>query len=124
MYRSNDLLALAEGQPCLLGISSRCLGSEGSTTVAAHSNSYQHGKGKAIKAEDVYTVWACYYCHEVLDSGKKLGRKEKEEAFDQAHLKQIEEWTKIATNPTIRPWKKKVAEDAIRYLAKKHLVEN
>jgi hypothetical protein len=50
---------------------------EGSTTVAAHSNWGEHGKGKAIKAEDSYSVWACWRCHQMLDQGlTEIGKKE------------------------------------------------
>ena len=69
IYRDNNLLALAQGEPCLLRATRHCLGSEGSTTVSAHSNELRHGKGRSIKAEDVYSVWACYPCHTWLDQG-------------------------------------------------------
>ena len=85
MYRDKHLLALAEGQPCLLRISHRCLEEDGSTTVAAHSNSLQHGKGKGIKADDNLTAALCLKCHYEIDQGKNLSKEERQEKWLKAH---------------------------------------
>ena len=34
---------------------------------AAHSNFYEHGKGRGIKADDKYTIPLCASCHAKLD---------------------------------------------------------
>lgn len=115
MYRSNNLLKLAQGEKCLLQTSARCLGDEGSTTVAAHSNELRHGKGRGLKAEDCYSVWACYHCHHWLDQGS-ANWQAKEDAFRQAFLRQLREWADIAQSPTRKPWKIQAARDVLAYL--------
>lgn len=116
MYRDPDLLKLAKGEKCLLQISDHCMGDQGDTTVAAHSNFMMHGKAKGLKAEDCYSVWACYYCHSVFDHGDVFTREEKANLFYEALLRQIEEWRKIATTPTLKPWKVEAARNALDYL--------
>lgn len=116
MYRDSDLLKLAKGEKCLLQIADDCLGDEGSTTVAAHSNFMMHGKAKGLKAEDCYSVWACYKCHSIFDQGGVFTREEKADLFYEALLRQIEEWRKIATTPTLKPWKVEAARNALDYL--------
>jgi hypothetical protein len=116
MYRDANLLKLAKGEKCLLQISDYCFGDEGSTTVAAHSNLMHHGKGKGLKAEDCFSVWACYKCHSLFDQGGSFTREEKNDLFYEALLRQIEEWRKIATTPTLKPWKVEAAREALDYL--------
>jgi hypothetical protein len=116
MYRDPNLLKLAKGEKCLLQISDDCMGDEGSTTVAAHSNLMTHGKGKGLKAEDCFSVWACYKCHSLFDQGGSFTREEKNDLFYEALLRQIEEWRKIATTPTLKPWKVEAAREALDYL--------
>lgn len=91
-HRNPKLLAMARGKPCLIQMP-WCDGG-GETTVAAHSNQMKHGKGKGRKADDEYTVWACYSCHAWLDQGKG-SRQEKDEAFELAHASQILAWREI-----------------------------
>ena len=116
MYRDDDLLKLAKGEKCLLQIADDFLGDEGSTTVAAHSNLMMHGKAKGLKAEDCYSVWACYKCHSIFDQGGVFTREEKADLFSDALLRQVEEWGKIATTPTLKPWKVEAARNALDYL--------
>lgn len=116
MYRDPDLLKLAKGEKCLLQISDDCMGDEGSTTVAAHSNFMMHGKAKGLKAEDCYSVWSCYKCHSIFDQGGYFTREEKADLFYEALLRQIEEWRKIATTPTLKLWKVEAARNALDYL--------
>ena len=115
MYRDKDILRLAEGQECLLQISKRCLCDEGSTTVACHDNSLQSGKAMALKAEDSRTVWGCYWCHSILDQGN-MDYEERQEAFQDAYTRQIQEWIKIAQSPTMRPWKIEAAKRVLDHL--------
>ena len=116
MYRDANLLKLAKNEKCLLQISDDCMGDEGSTTVAAHSNLMAHGKAKSLKAEDCYSVWACYKCHSIFDQGGSFSREEKENAFGDAMLRQVLEWQKIATNPALRPWKVEAARQVLDHL--------
>lgn len=88
------LLKLARGKPCLMQVAFDCYGVDGSTTVAAHSNELRHGKGKAMKAHDHYSVWACVNCHRWYDESG-AGKAEKQKAFEVAHNRQIKEWGKL-----------------------------
>lgn len=115
MYRDPNLLKLAENQPCLLQASPKCLGDDGWTTVAAHSNQLIHSKGKGIKAEDCYSVWACYHCHTWLDQGN-ADWQAKADAWDVAFEQQIMEWVDMASQITVRPWKREAAIRALEYL--------
>jgi hypothetical protein len=95
-YRSKPLLAIARGKPCLLTAVAGCRGTDGTTTVAAHSNQAKHGKGGHIKANDTYTVWACAVCHTWLDSSYDATQEQKVAAFDEAHYRQLREWIDLA----------------------------
>jgi len=116
MYRDANLLKLAKGEKCLLQISDDCMGDEGSTTVAAHSNLMEHGKGKGLKAEDCFTVWSCYKCHSLFDQGGSFSKEEKRDIFYAALLRQIEEWRKIGVSPALQPWKVEAARNALEHL--------
>jgi hypothetical protein len=98
-YRDPVLLEMARGRRCLLNVVEGCRMASGDTTVAAHSNSGIHGKGKARKADDVFSAWACDRCHAWLDTGT-APRARKEEAFMQAHLRQVLAWRAIVADPT------------------------
>lgn len=119
MYRDPDLLKLAKGEPCLLQIHDKCMGDEGSTTVAAHSNWMEHGKGKSIKAEDCYSVWACHRCHSMLDQGK-MNAEDAIAAWRIAFEIQVEHWRSIADNPCLYPWKVDAARRVLKYLESKN----
>ena len=114
MYRDPDLLKLAQGQPCILQALDNCLG-ESETTVAAHSNQLVHGKGRGLKAEDCYSIWACSRCHSWLDQGK--GSKiEKNAHFDDRWPYQVYEWKKIYLDPLKKAWKREAAKKVLKYL--------
>ena len=59
-YRSRKLTEGARDRPCVL------CGSVG-TTVAAHSNSWEHGRGFAHKAPDYMVAYLCMSCHDKVD---------------------------------------------------------
>jgi hypothetical protein len=63
MIRSPALLRLARDQSC-----TNC-GADDGTIVAAHSNWMRHGKGKSIKAHDIFHAHLCFRCHGFLDQG-------------------------------------------------------
>ena len=52
-------------------------GTDDGTVCAAHSNQAQHGKGKSIKASDIYVAALCFRCHTELDQGAPLSRGER-----------------------------------------------
>ena len=116
MYRDPNLLKLAKGEKCLLQIADDCMGDEGSTTVAAHSNLMEHGKGKSLKAEDCFTVWSCHNCHSLFDQGGSFSKEEKRDIFYASLLRQLEEWRRIATSPALKPWKVEAARNALKHL--------
>lgn len=92
--RNPYLLKMAQGEPCLLRVPGVCNGNS-DTVVAAHSNSAKHGKGKAMKAHDFYSVFSCAACHFWLDVGAAT-REEKEAAFAAAFERQRKAWADIA----------------------------
>ena len=63
MYRNEKLLASANGRRCAM------CGAMDGTTVAAHSNLLEHGKGRGIKAHDCFVAYLCHRCHTGYDSG-------------------------------------------------------
>jgi len=54
---------------------------------AAHSNSAKHGKGRGIKASDLFTVPLCHSCHFKFDTFQLGDRAESEAMFDQWLIK-------------------------------------
>jgi hypothetical protein len=72
---------LCRGQPCYLRIPGICTGQ---AHDPCHSNQAIHGKGKGIKAHDVYTVPGCRSCHNELDQGAQFDRAEKFAIWDRA----------------------------------------
>ena len=98
-WRCPTLLDMARDRPCLLLVPGIC-NHRTDTTVAAHSNWAEHGgKAGARKADDCYTVWACYACHTWLDAGRASADR-KRAAFLAAHPLQVFAWRQIATDPT------------------------
>lgn len=95
-YRDAALLEMARGRHCLLRIPGMCVGAT-ETTVAAHSNLLSHGEGKSRKADDCYSVFACYPCHFWLDQGAAAA-VDKEAAFMAAHVRQVFAWREIAAD--------------------------
>lgn len=95
-YRDAALLEMARGRHCLLRIPGMCVGAT-ETTVAAHSNLLAHGKAKSRKADDCYSVFACYPCHFWLDQGAAAA-VDKEAAFMAAHVRQVFAWREIAAD--------------------------
>lgn len=83
--RDNREYALAcYGEPCYLRIVP-CAKRE--TVVPCHSNQGIHGKGGALKANDLYTVPGCMHCHHELDQGKKLTKDERKAYWDRAYAR-------------------------------------
>lgn len=76
MVRIPELLAIARGKKCQIRIPGICNGNP-ETTVAAHSNWYENGKGGALRAHDCFAAWACSACHFEIDQGKLLDYEEK-----------------------------------------------
>ena len=60
-------------------------------THVAHSNQIRDGKGKALKAYPWRIAALCPACHIEIDSGNKLSKQERREAWDEAHRATIGE---------------------------------
>ena len=80
-YRNRALLDLARDAPCM-----GC-GKQDGTTVAAHSNWREHGKGMSVKAHDCFVAFLCFVCHAALDQGKEMSRDQRYETWLMAHFK-------------------------------------
>ena len=78
-YRNPQLLKLAKDAPCSICCSY-------GTTVSAHSNLLEHGKGMGRKADDCYIAFLCHSCHSNLDQGS--------DGYDQKKLRWFEAMAK------------------------------
>lgn len=98
--RSKALLKAVASLPCQI------CGASG--TQAAHSNQSVHGKGRGIKASDVYTAAVCAHHHYEIDQGSKLSKSERIEMWTKAHHKTVRElvrrgeWPQNVPIPDIR----------------------
>ena len=68
-------------------------GIEDGTVVAAHSNESRHGKGRGIKASDIYIAALCAKCHTKVDSSYCLTQQERTKIWTDAHHKTVQELT-------------------------------
>lgn len=64
-FRKQAILDSAEGEHCQ--VNSFMCNHRPETTVWAHSNYPEHGKGTSIKAHDIFGCYACSQCHHWLD---------------------------------------------------------
>ena len=83
-YRNRALLNTSHGQPCTMR-SPMCNGNA-ETTVPAHSNLGEDGKGMGQKADDDITVDACHDCHWWYDKSP-APKAEKQAVFDRAFVR-------------------------------------
>lgn len=60
-------------------------------TQVAHSNQLRDGKGRGIKAYPWRVAALCPTCHAEIDSGHRMSKEERREAFDEAHRKTVGE---------------------------------
>ena len=67
---SKKIRASANGEACSLRVSPFC--QDGETVVFAHLNSQFRGIG--IKSPDLFGVYSCFHCHQMLDASKVLVR--------------------------------------------------
>lgn len=113
-YRDGTLLEMARGQPCLLMVPGLC-SHRTDTTVAAHSNLQEHGKGMSRKADDCYTAWGCAACHLWLDQGKARAA-DKLAVFVAAHARQVLAWRLIVQDPAQPERFRRAAQRALQHL--------
>ena len=81
--RSQKLLKAVASLRCM-----HCGTSEG--VQASHSNWVEHGKGKGIKASDIYVAALCQRDHYEIDQGKDLTKEQRKEMWLNAHRKTVE----------------------------------
>ena len=79
MHRNKYLLEAVRDAPCM------ACGAQDGTVVAAHSNQLRDGKGRSLKAHDYRIAALCHACHMELDQGKKMGKAERMEFWEEAH---------------------------------------
>ena len=85
-FRSKKLREAANGRPCVL-----C--TRVGTTVAAHSNSLEHGRGMSHKAPDYYVAYVCQKCHDEIDGRSgSLSKTEKRELWLNAFIRTVAIW--------------------------------
>lgn len=82
-YRNPKITQSADGRVCTMQIPGTC-NHDSATTVWAHSNKLRHGKGRGIKAHDIFGAYLCGNCHDWYDKGP-ASRSEKDDAFQLAH---------------------------------------
>lgn len=83
--RSPALLKACRGIAC-----TNC-GRDDGTVCAAHSNQAKHGKGRSIKASDIYVASLCNVCHMALDQGSRMSREDRERMWDACHAQTVKE---------------------------------
>lgn len=69
----------------------------------AHSNQGAHGKGKAIKASDVFVAALCRVCHQMVDQGSTLSQDERIEVWSSAWRRTVRELVRRGMWPTRIP---------------------
>lgn len=57
----------------------------------AHSNWAVHGKGKSVKASDIYIAALCRVCHDELDQGSSKTEQERQGMWWYAHVRTVKE---------------------------------
>ena len=70
--RSKKILASAKGEQCTIQYGWCC---DPETVRFIHSNESEDGKGRGIKAEDIYGAYACHVCDQWLDSPSENGQQ-------------------------------------------------
>ncbi len=90
--RDKRLRAMCEALPC-----QHCGSFAGSTW--AHSNQSRHGKGRGIKASDIYVAALCGACHHDIDQGRTMSRSERILAWDAAHRRTVDEAQRLGLWP-------------------------
>jgi hypothetical protein len=81
--RSKELMEAYRAIPC-----QHCFIEDG-TVCGAHSNWAEHGKGRSIKASDVYCASLCHRCHSELDQGAAMTDEQRYAMWRVAHLRTI-----------------------------------
>lgn len=94
--RDERLRDMCRAMPCqhCFGAVCRNLG-----VTWAHSNQARHGKGKSIKASDVYVAAMGTVCHAEIDQGKTGTREQKAAIWQAAHERTVAMALQMGTWP-------------------------
>jgi hypothetical protein len=74
-------------------------GIDDGTVCGAHANSSKFGKGRGIKASDIYCASLCFTCHMELDQGSKMTKAEREQMWQSAHEKTVNKLVELGLWP-------------------------
>lgn len=94
--RSKELMRNAREIPC-----QHC-GADDGTVCGAHTN-WGGGKGRSIKASDNLIASLCFNCHAELDQGKTLSKEQRQEMWQNAHIKTVDKLVKLGLWPANVP---------------------
>ena len=94
--RSRPLLNAIKALPC-----QHC--GAGAPSDPAHSNQAAHGKGKGIKASDIYAAALCRHDHHEIDQGSRLTQDERVALWTAAWRKTVRELLRRGTWPLSVP---------------------
>lgn len=85
-------------------------GADDGTVCGAHSNWSCHGKGRSIKASDLFQASLCCTCHGDLDQGSRMLERERKAMWWTAHGKSVTllvslgHWPQGIEPPNIEDW--------------------
>ena len=99
--RSNKLMQAYRKIPC-----QHC-GIDDGTVCGAHSNQSKHGKGRGIKASDVFCASLCHSCHMEVDQGRSMTRADREFVWNEAHRRTVSELMRLDLWPVGIPMENK-----------------
>jgi len=85
-YRNQKILDAAEGERCTMG--SPYCNDDPRSVCACHSDEQVHGKGRGIKAHDIFVFFGCTGCHHWYGSSE-VPREQKREYFHYAHARTL-----------------------------------
>jgi len=74
-------------------------GIDDGTVCGAHSNQAKHGKGRGIKASDIYCASLCHACHMAVDQGRSMSRQERESVWESARERTVAALTSLGLWP-------------------------
>lgn len=87
VFRCKQILRMAKGMPC-----THC-GINNNTTVAAHQNGLQSGRGAGLKGNDFLVAYLCDKCHFDYDNSRgAFGTSQRVRLFYEAMANTMKIW--------------------------------
>ncbi|MBA3622882.1 MAG: hypothetical protein H0W48_00125 [Methylibium sp.] len=102
--RSQALMRAYREIPC------QACGTSDGSVCGAHSNQAVHGKGRSLKASDVYAASLCHRCHTELDQGAFLSREARRQMWQRAHERTVQELVRQKLWPAAVPLPERFVE--------------